>query len=495
MMLCRGIFIHWVWTALFLVGSGRHFHSVDALITGWGFSPAANGTTRDVKQRSRTASSRKVTLHASKKDSLIIPLESSSSSSSTNSLSPSSFSEQLQQPHQPTKTTLSEQDRPRRQYYGRTALRDATVRQGRVPYGEESRKYRRTVYTETDWVEHRRSDRILSNLKGVFYSGIVRQIQHQVTLVAAAATVMVALHQFHALELNIPSLPFQLSSPALGLLLVFRTNSSFGRWSQACSAWSRVVSNSRNMVRMAATFTDVTISVSKAKDGEKRNEDATDDPVSNNNDYVRDDNLQTIRHLSQATWLLARSLMNQFLPRHEDEDLYCQEVRATITDRKLVKRILQAPDRASAALMEVSLALDRVPIDEKRRVEIDKSIVLLGDCLATCEGIYRNPVPLVYTRHTSRFLSLFLLLLPLALLEPSGGAIVGADGSWALWHDFAIVPAVTLVSIFLFGIAELAVQLEEPFSILPLQQFCDEVRDSCNSLIEWREARLQDEDG
>jgi len=75
----------------------------------------------------------------------------------------------------------------------------------------------------------------------------------------------------------------------------------------------------------------------------------------------------------------------------------------------------------------------------------------------------------------------FLLLLPLALLDPSGG---GVGGFRAFWHDLAIVPAVALVSIFLFGIAELAVQLEEPFSILPLQHFCDEVRDSCNNLIE-----------
>ena len=403
-MLCSGLCLSWAWTALFLAGRGRQFHWVNAFRTDGGLSPAMG--IRDVTRRWNEL---KVTMYASKN----IPLESSSSSSSSTESLPSSSSERPPQYQQTANTLSSEQDRPRRQYYGRTALRDATVRKGRVPYGEESRKYRRTVYTETDWVEHRRSDRILSNLKGVFYSGIVRQIQHQVTLVAAAATVMVILHQFHALELHVPSLPFQLSSPALGLLLVFRTNSSYGRWSQACSAWSRVVSNSRNMVRMAATFTDGNIFVNQEEHREKQFENATDDSDSVNN--TRDDNTQTVRRLSQATWLLARSLMNQFLPRHEDEDLYCTEVRATIDDRKLVKRILQAPDRASAALMEVSLALDRVPIDEKRRVEIDKSIVLLGDCLSTCEGIYRNPVPLVYTRHTSRFLSLFLLLLPLAL--------------------------------------------------------------------------------
>lgn len=35
----------------------------------------------------------------------------------------------------------------------------------------------------------------------------------------------------------------------------------------------------------------------------------------------------------------------------------------------------------------------------------------------SCEGLRKNPVPLVYTRHTSRFLALWIFLLPLALVH------------------------------------------------------------------------------
>ena len=59
------------------------------------------------------------------------------------------------------------------------------------------------------------------------------------------------------------------------------------------------------------------------------------------------------------------------------------------------------------------------------------------------------------------------LLLPLALWEPFGTS----------WNHVAVVPATTLVAIFFFGIEELAVQLEEPFSILPLLKLCDGVWD------------------
>ena len=99
------------------------------------------------------------------------------------------------------------------------------------------------------------------------------------------------------------------------------------------------------------------------------------------------------------------------------------------------------------------------------------SVTEMGDALETCERIFTSPVPLVYTRHTARFLSCWLLLLPLALWEPFGT-------SWTPFgSDLAVVPATTLVAIFFFGIEELAVQLEEPFSILPLSKLCDSVWD------------------
>ena len=43
---------------------------------------------------------------------------------------------------------------------------------------------------------------------------------------------------------------------------------------------------------------------------------------------------------------------------------------------------------------------------------------------------------------------------------------------------FVYVIANALISGFLFGIEELAVTLEEPFSILPMQRFCDNIKQS-----------------
>ena len=38
---------------------------------------------------------------------------------------------------------------------------------------------------------------------------------------------------------------------------------------------------------------------------------------------------------------------------------------------------------------------------------------------------------------------------------------------------------------FLFGIEELATQLEEPFTILPMQGFCDKIGANCDEITSW----------
>ena len=91
-------------------------------------------------------------------------------------------------------------------------------------------------------------------------------------------------------------------------------------------------------------------------------------------------------------------------------------------------------------------------------------------CAGACERIFKSPVPLVYTRLLSRFLTIFLILLPLALWGSLGES----------WNHWATIPATFGVSFFLFGIEEVGIQVEEPFSILPLEAFCNGAITACN---------------
>ena len=49
-----------------------------------------------------------------------------------------------------------------------------------------------------------------------------------------------------------------------------------------------------------------------------------------------------------------------------------------------------------------------------------------------------------------------------------------------------MIPATASISLFLFGIEELATQLEEPFTILPMQAFCDKIYNWCMEIVSWK---------
>jgi putative membrane protein len=320
-----------------------------------------------------------------------------------------------------------------------------------VHYGEASRKYRRTVFTHQDWIEHRSSDRLLENLSSIPISGIVRQLFEEISLVAAIATALVVWNGILAPEYGLPMFclparPFTLSSPALALLLVFRTNASYHRWWDARKMWGEIITQSRNVVRTASTWTD---------------------------------DAEALEQLVIAAWLFPRSIMNK-LSGPDDDENYREELQKQLGEdfdsATFISRLMSAPDRPMAALMNLSLTINALSIGKQRRIEIDKSLVILGDQLGACERIFSSPVPLVYTRHTARFLSLWMLLIPFSMYQ-----------DFAKTSDLALplIPASAMLALFMFGIEELAVQLEEPFSILPMQRFCDGILQASTGLKDW----------
>lgn len=399
------------------------------------------------------------------------------------------------------------------------SIAEAKQVQGKRPYGEESRRYRRTVYRHEDWLRHRSETRLLRNLKGTFTSGVVRSLLTEVVAVALVA-LLACLYNgvlFGYADLsNVPhpglfgavpdvfrmQLPigvFTLSSPALGLLLVFRTNASYARWLEARKAWGRIVSHCRNIMRQAAL-------------------------------WLEDDDPSALDELVVCVWAFPRSLWAH-LSDPAKEPRFAAELKGAMGD-EAAAALLEAPHRPLRALALLSAAVDRLSIDEKRKVEMDKSVVRrsrrrsrrhhepnrpnhprataptadpraalrvpaahasssprfarrrscwatharpasgcsprpcaaasgleasacaaqppsAADAMPVCcptrraaPRLPRAQVPLVYTRHTARFLSMWLLLLPLGLYDAFG----------ASWNHLAVLPAATLVAIFFFGI-------------------------------------------
>ena len=107
-----------------------------------------------------------------------------------------------------------------------------------VVYGEESRKYRRTVYTHDEWIKHRSPRRFIRNLGSFTSSGIYKNVGREV-LATTSVAIFIALWNMVFGDyqdiagvshpgllkdsfipiLALPLAPFTLSSPSLGLLL------------------------------------------------------------------------------------------------------------------------------------------------------------------------------------------------------------------------------------------------------------------------------------
>ena len=178
--------------------------------------------------------------------------------------------------------------------------------------------------------------------------------------------------------------------------------------------------------------------------------------------------------VSLFTWAFVRSMKRHLSPPEEDEEDYIAELKSRLTPEQ-AEAIISATHRPNRALYDLSIAIEKLPMHFMRKNEINKNLSIFEDTLGGSERLLSSPVPLFYSRHTARFLSLWLLFLPFALYEQSGGS----------WNHITMIPATALISLFLFGIEELATQLEEPFTILPMQGFCDKIGTNCNEIVSW----------
>lgn len=127
-----------------------------------------------------------------------------------------------------------------------------------LSYGERSRPYRRNFYTQPDWENHRSRDRFIGNLLSFFKSGVVRQLKNELLLMGFVAGFVWSFNLFLVegwedfsgvhhdglvpffRALQMPSAFFNLSSPALSLLLGKKHSASRGddrTWFSNCSSY------------------------------------------------------------------------------------------------------------------------------------------------------------------------------------------------------------------------------------------------------------------
>src|SRR5687767_908983 len=96
-------------------------------------------------------------------------------------------------------------------------------------------------YDPHNWRDH------LLDIKG----SMVRQIFSRVALAAVWAALVTCVHEFYV-PLAVLSVGHMLIGVPLGLLLVFRTNTSYDRYWEGRRLWGAIVNDTRNLARAAS---------------------------------------------------------------------------------------------------------------------------------------------------------------------------------------------------------------------------------------------------
>lgn len=290
------------------------------------------------------------------------------------------------------------------------------------------------------------SEAWLQNLKGTLSSQVLQRVGTHLAVTTGIA-VAVALAFGCAREgllpeelarlvegTAIPLFPHSAAGSVLGLLLAFRTSQSYERFWEARTLWDGVYSSTRSIARLAcATLQEP-----------GRAETSTEDAL----------RVEAIVGLCAAfPYALKQHLRGE---RNAEELLDAAAAASSCAPRSAVMRRIKLANAAPNVPLAVLDALTRtvLPLRSKGDLfwwQIDNNIEQLLHRLANAERIKGTPVPLSYSRHQSRFFSVYAFTLPFALCSQE------RMGLWLLPLTVAVVSWV------LFATEEIGHIIEDPF--------------------------------
>eukprot|EP00913_Durusdinium_trenchii_P017647 g16586.t1 len=194
-------------------------------------------------------------------------------------------------------------------------------------------------------------------------------------------------------DLTLPVEPFSIGFVALGLLLAFRASQSRMRFARVRDLWDDILEISRTPVEREQ-FMELAR-------------------------WIPAFPAALMCHLRQSD---ARSLRSQLRksrgPDHEAHEV--PEIGG-LTEVEIAE-VLNRPAGISAPLFvlhRLTAITTRLKLKEDDRMFISSSLSRLSNILGSCEDL-QMPMPVAYVEQTTRFLFLYLILLPLGLLQELG---------------------------------------------------------------------------
>ncbi len=288
-------------------------------------------------------------------------------------------------------------------------------------------------YDPKHWTSH------LFDIRNSMFHAIIGRI----LLCVGWSAIVLVFHEYLKKRLgidhaSIPSTVHSLVGFALGLLLVFRTNTSYDRFWEGRKLWGAITNGSRNLARQSSVL-------------------LKDDP-----ELMR----ATVRWTIAWPFAAMHSLRGGSGLGPAALRLPGDEVTASLASGNVPL------DVARRITGHLARARDQGLVSDVLFAHFDQNVQQLIDALGGCERIKKTPLPFAYMVHIRRALILYCFTLPFALVESYGpGAIVGT----------------LLVAYIFFGIEEIGVEIENPFdgddNDLPLGRICATVERDLLGLI------------
>lgn len=283
------------------------------------------------------------------------------------------------------------------------------------------------VFTYNDWARHRSWLRFWWQPKTLLLAlGNMLPIIVWVTLVTTCLTLYYQLGQVqHENWVVVVSKeynqPFILTSFALALLLVFRTNSAYERWWSARKHFGQMYNDARSLAR----FTMIWIAPKEP------------DVASRMMRMLSVIGPASCSHLRDDTNTLFHSLAGSALPEKE-YDVIVNSEQPPITILMILSHAMKTTD--------CLLTFERVTMEER--------LVSYQIELGCLERIKNQPIYTPYTRQTSRFLLIYLTFLPCSLV------------AYLSWASIGVMPVLVFL---LVGIDNIGIKCENPMITLPIE--------------------------
>lgn len=243
-----------------------------------------------------------------------------------------------------------------------------------------------------------------------------------------------------SLETGLGVAPYEIIGAVLALLLVHRTNAGYDRWYEARKLWGGIVNQSRNLAQIGLSY-------------------GPNDPVWRN-DWAR--------------WTAAFSHAARHSLRGERN---LDDLRDLLgeDEARVLSKAAHLPSYVTGRLARLlRQATEDGGLDRFAFLQAERERALLIDHIGACERILNTPLAQVFSIKIRRFLFLYLVALPLGIVDKSGG----------------LTPVLTMMVAYpLLSLDQIGVELQNPFPIqrlgsLPLMQICRTIEDNVMALLE-----------